>query len=478
MRKQDYLVQFIAALSANEKRYFKLFAGIQPGDKRYLRLFDALENKQTYDSKALMQELDLTAHQLSDDKYYLYQTLLKSLRSFDSPVRSLSLFRDFMDIQILMDRKMWDQALELIERALTDARQRELFTCIEVLLAFKKGSLKALNRFSEAAQLLEDNRRNAAALAELNEVNSLCYLTVMSVIKRPHIIDADEYLRHPMMKKRPEELLSIKAATCWFTVDTNVTILTDDVPKYLESKRAAVNFYRAHPQLMEIDIGVYLYNYINLAQAECDNGNYSESLKALAELEDIIKNPPAHLPMSNLERVDFYTYLAKAHLLCITSKYNEALAISLKLYKHSYPTAAHERYAVIFDIAVSMLHLHKTTEACEKTEELMQMKDDVRNDLQPYTRMIMVLCQFDMGNFETIPYFIRTVKVWLKRKKISSGEADLFFSHTYAIARAPETKRRELCLKLQQAIANGQLEDANRILNLKGWLEQKLNRAA
>lgn len=83
MRKQDFLIGLIAGLEPNEKRYFKMFCGLQPGEKRYLKLFNSLENKTKYDSAELCAELELKPLQLADDKHYLSQILLQSLRNYD-----------------------------------------------------------------------------------------------------------------------------------------------------------------------------------------------------------------------------------------------------------------------------------------------------------------------------------------------------------------------------------------------------------
>src|SRR5437868_6183410 len=96
MRKQDYLLQLIKSLNPNEQRYFKLFSQVQPGEKRYLKLFDALENEESYEPGKLSRELELQPKQLVDDKHYLQQVLLRSLRIYDDETsetnKALSLY--------------------------------------------------------------------------------------------------------------------------------------------------------------------------------------------------------------------------------------------------------------------------------------------------------------------------------------------------------------------------------------------------
>ncbi len=68
VRKQDHLLQLIHSLGTNEKRYFKLFARLQPGSKQHEKLFDELVKMKQYDAAYLCKKLGKSTSQLSSEK--------------------------------------------------------------------------------------------------------------------------------------------------------------------------------------------------------------------------------------------------------------------------------------------------------------------------------------------------------------------------------------------------------------------------
>lgn len=130
MRSSDDVFQLIHSLSKSEKRYFKLTASMQRGEKNYLRLFDVLNDMEEYNEEAVRAHFtgERFINQLNVAKRYLYDLILKSLRAFHTDYSPRAEVRELLtSADILREKGLSDQALRLVEKAITIAREHEMF---------------------------------------------------------------------------------------------------------------------------------------------------------------------------------------------------------------------------------------------------------------------------------------------------------------------------------------------------------------
>src|SRR5882762_331626 len=82
----DTLFHLIQRMSKSEKRHFKLIPSRhEAADGKFIRLFDRIEKMKTYDEKSLLAaEPSLSPRQLPNLKSFLYDYLLKCLRTINT----------------------------------------------------------------------------------------------------------------------------------------------------------------------------------------------------------------------------------------------------------------------------------------------------------------------------------------------------------------------------------------------------------
>lgn len=117
MKTSDDLFQLIKLLSKSQKRYFKLFASLHSGDKAYLKLFDAFDKQKSFDEDAVKKQFhkDTFVKHLARTKNYLYQLILKSMRSYHSQeTMSIQLKGLLNDIAFLFDNGLYKQCHKLL----------------------------------------------------------------------------------------------------------------------------------------------------------------------------------------------------------------------------------------------------------------------------------------------------------------------------------------------------------------------------
>jgi|GEM_PF-5903170 len=121
MKKQDHLFSLIHAMTASEKRYFKLFCSIQKGEKFYLRLFDYIDRTEKPSNAGIQEKFkaEPQARYLPRIKHYLFQLILRSLRSFhDEKAIENQLYNKLHEVRILYDKGLWDICLDMVDRAI------------------------------------------------------------------------------------------------------------------------------------------------------------------------------------------------------------------------------------------------------------------------------------------------------------------------------------------------------------------------
>ncbi|MBS1612786.1 MAG: hypothetical protein JST49_08205, partial [Bacteroidetes bacterium] len=174
MRKQDQLIELIKALTASEKRYFKVFSKTQTSNKTYIALFDELEKQDTYDGKALAKKLKVTPATLADAKEYLQTVLLRSLRLYhehNSVENTMQV--EFMEASLLFKKGLLSYCLSLSNKLMAKAMKYERFT-----MALNVGRLQALcySHLRQFDMLKQADERETEILSMLSEYSALIHL--------------------------------------------------------------------------------------------------------------------------------------------------------------------------------------------------------------------------------------------------------------------------------------------------------------
>lgn len=148
---KDDIFQLVKSLDKNEKGYFKKLTaryGAKTSGNDYLKLFDLLDKASEYDEAKIKKQFAKAGKKfnLSAQKNYLYQQIVRALRSYSSGKNSTySLQESLLDIQNLVDKNLSNQAFELIDECITKAMQSEN---IEMQLQLKLVEDKLMVRYN------------------------------------------------------------------------------------------------------------------------------------------------------------------------------------------------------------------------------------------------------------------------------------------------------------------------------------------
>jgi hypothetical protein len=473
MRKRDALSELIRSLTPNESRYFKLYSSIQPGGKKYMELFNALEKNADHTTQSLCTELKIKPAQLATTKHYLYHLLMRSLRNYDENASQLNTLNNSVEeVRIFISRRMFGIALDLLENALKKSWDLEAFEVIDDLLQMKYVCIHNFYQPDKMVEIMEMHKKVAVVRDELMEMMNMSTMAFKFESQRNREEDFKKLLANRLMKKKPDELKSLRARIEWYGIMFRYYFLFDTTAmKCLELVKNEAKLYEQNKQIKAVNPIAYLVNFTRVANTEYKAGNYSNALKISNNLAVELRNPGIEITKARRESMNIYNRLFRVHALVKLMRFEEAVNEAESMLEIMKTRNEYEQCALMFLHAFSLLHLNRNREANEKINELLQFKTDVRKDLQPYSRVLLVMVQINLGHFELIPHIVESAKVWMKRNKLRNPEINLFFKHLSAIAKMPLNKRVGWN-KLSDDLNAGKIKELNSEILLDKWVER------
>jgi hypothetical protein len=476
MPKQNYLVELIRALSTNEKRYFKLFSSLQPGEKRYLKLFDALDGKSTYDVAALSTETGLTVKQLTDDKYYLTQILLQSLHNFDNQSTSYRQLQSSKDNAIvLIARRQFAFALDIIDKALERAWELEAFELIDEMLFLRSRCKYGISRYAADLNISAQHKKCTALLNELVELVELKNLANKYFAEANNVVAYKKLLKHPLLSKQMGALHSLRAKTMYCEVWLNYYIVTFDTDKVGEMHRKEQTLYKQNPILKTISPLGYINNAIRLSTTETAVGNNLKAYNILEAVGEELAQGTLELTTQQFQSLKLSVASFKLWPLRHLHHYNDAVKICAEYYEMIQQRNEADKVTILFEYALSLMFNNNTSKAADIMDQLLRVKSNARSDMQPYIRILAIMIQLDLENYSLIPSLIKSTKLWLKKQNLTNAEFDLFFKHALQIAQS--ANRRTAWRNLNDDIKAAKFETMDKLIQFGYWVKQKVQAA-
>lgn len=215
MKASDDLHKLIISLTKSEKRYCRLHIGQGTGREatRSLKLFDAIAALPVYDEPALRKKLAGELEHLPSAKSYLYSSILRALRAFNSRKSIRTQVRELVDSgYLLIDRGLPEQGSKLAAKAKRLARRYDLF---EAELEVKRLEWSASFVRMHAGQTPESIGAHHAEVDDvLNRARNYWeFMRLMTLMSRMMMVQAkprtpeerrayDDLMAHPLLASK------------------------------------------------------------------------------------------------------------------------------------------------------------------------------------------------------------------------------------------------------------------------------------
>ena len=477
MNKQNYLLELINNLNANEKRYFKLFSSVQPGEKRYLKLFDALEGKVSYNIAELCKETGLSAKQLTDDKYYLTQALLQSLQNFDKTGNGIVMLQSNKEnARVLMVRRQFPFALDILLRTIERAWELEAFEILPELISMKGRCEVNISKFVDELGMAEANNKVNTLLNEVLVMHELANSALKLHAAANKIKEFEELIQHHLLANGLDVLNSWRSKLLYYDVWKKYYICCHKRDIVIKLQREEQELYKVHNILKVLSPVGYVQNGLIMSSNETSIGNHDNACALLDEVEDVLDKGTLELTLQQVQSLKLNVVSFKLWPLRHLGRYAEAVKQARSIYERVQARSETDRFVMMFEYTLSLLLMGNAAQALTVADDVLRIKASVRTDMQPYVRIIYLMIQMSLGNYAVIPYQIKSTKAWLKKHNVSNAEFDLFLKHIMQIAQSAD--RRSAWKALNNDIAADKLKMTHSLIQIGVWADANANSRA
>lgn len=438
MKQSIGLFELIKSMTKLEKRHFKLFTAGYGDNSNYIRLFNAINKQNVYnEQKILAQFKDETfAKQLHVIKNYLYNLILKSMRSYHAEGGVNIKIRSLLDsYEILHNKKLYGHAEKVLLKAKKLAYEHECFAY-------------AL----EISNIEESLVRNKYELEKLEEEYNSIYLDQKKLIKK--ITNRQEYqklhnaltmlhkksgkprtshdlalykkiLNHPLYRD-VSEALSDSAVGSFYSSHILFNYLIGNRKKSLDFLSRQILFIGGDPQRKSRfldDLLVIMGNRITISRRLLP---YQQIEVFIDEFKSIHEHT---LPKSEMAMTFYHLY--KLDLLCSTGMFSQAANVAKEaerwISKNTFITAIGNAdirlYSKISYTYFGNKNYHKALFWLNKILNHPN-KENIRMDLYCLLILYNLVLHYELKNTELLPYITKsTYRFLLSRKRLYKLES-------------------------------------------------------
>jgi len=493
--KSSELFNLIKTLSKAEKRNFKLYATRNQNDSdfKFIDLFDVLDQLDQYDEKKILQMLKHTSKpQLVNLKRHLYSQILGSLRVIHVTKKPNIEVRELIDFAyILYDRALYIEAIKILNRAKKTAEKYHLNNMYLTILEFEKKiesrhiTRSGKERATElivASEAIRKKVSNTILLSNLRIHLHSSYIQnghCQSTSEKPEL---EHFFRSNIQDIDEASLGLVEKVHLYQSYVWYFYILLD-FESCLDYSEKWLTLLEGNPSMIERDVDLYLraYHYV---LSSCFHLKEKKKLTFFLERIGAYRKNN-YKRFSELTKIISFQYVHTARLNDIIlnghfEKGRRVISRSLKrINAYHSKMDAHKILVFYFKIAwiyfgdgnysKSMYYLNKIV-----NNELPQL----RVDLQIYSRILFLMCHYEMSNFDVFQYSITSFKSYTNKLKDRYPIQEIIQKTFLDLAEAPQSKHKvflnSALLQLQDLQKNSSHKVSFTYLDVISWLEAKI----
>jgi hypothetical protein len=487
----DKLHRLVRSLSSAEKRYFRLYLKGRPGvDTKYAQLFEAMAGTAGFDDdtwKAIIyKSQDVGGKKYTELKSYLYELVLKALRSFDEHHSAQHRVSQWMQsVGALFKRGHYADCRDMLTKAKKVAKQYELFAQLadiarwEKQLAYTQMDVDFLHKhmdrlLDEEAKALEQ-LQNAAVY---RKAFFQAYVTIKKdplqrgperletlreLVGRPAFSDPGAALSHTA------RVLRLRTLSLYYH-----TALEQE--QFYETGRTLIALQESQPHFLKENLSDYIAALSNQTIACGLLQKYGEVRECLEKMRSI-------RPLTTDDRRKIHRqYYSSFFALCIyTGEFEEGrremercLADAAEFDPKEYETGS---FYLLFvpicigceDYGTALDHLNHW---------LAQKRTVGREDLQSLARILSLLLHFELGNYLLLDSQLRSAARFLKKKNRLHDLERQFMSAIGEAIRHPELALQRLAFEKVKVWMEGRAGQPEtkallQTFDLLTWLDAK-----
>jgi hypothetical protein len=493
----DALFHLIQRMSKSEKRHFKLMASRhEAGDGKFIRLFNRIDRMKTYNEEILLaSESSLSSRQLPNLKSFLYDYLLKCLRTINTSDATEIILADLSGYaKILYDKCLYRDCIRMIDRSKKIAVKHERSVQLLELLELENSVIRQTVNVNHAQRVDESVLRKQKVLEEIETVNAFENLSIqlnVFYVQTGFIRDKKdlEHVEHFFKNNLPvyeEKKLNFHEKVYLYKALTGYYFFIQDFRNGYRSAAQWVKLFEEHPQMMIDHTEIYiralnsLLVVLNKLGSLEEFENVHKRLVALKRRTDRSMTENIHL---NLFKA-IYVHEINRHFM--RGEFRSGIRIVGKLegeLNRFIPLLDHHSVLLFYyKIACLYFGADQYKRALHWLNRIIQTKDiSVREDLHAFARILALICHNELGNDRLAEAHIKSLYRFLLKKGELSAYHKLILNflrklHRNLLPRQMNSLFLELKKNLQPLTKQRFEKRAFYYFDIISWLESKIEK--
>lgn len=485
MRSKEDLHHLIQAMSKSEKRYFVLDAKKSGRSaSRYLSLFESINAMEEYDEETLKKKFPKN---LSSDKAYLYEAILRSMRDYRSKSSKAAQVKErLMDAKYLYERGLYQQSGDRIMVAKALAKELEdNFSLLEII---REEQLSLFDRrvsvgLEQIEKLQEEKEMALKRVEEELLFISLYFRLVVEFYKHGVLKDKESIqnlnLRIPMnllkTEKKPDSPLALRRF--YLCMASYYRLIGDDIRTNLYYQNS-VNWWQDYPAIKEEEYYRFVSDVTNLI-----NTCYSdETLYSLAN-EWLLKMKKEEEGKTYHEQKYIFLSVSVSNLFHLMNKGDvEGTKRELPTIIDGLDKFGLKKSVLLLVNIVTAFFWVKDYDNCIKwTNQLISLKNNSREDIQKAVMLYKLVCLYELALVDEMEFWFRSVNRFFSKLKVEKESFENLVLNFYLkrIINSPLNEVKTVLSDFRtylNIILNSKIESSIGAEELFIWVNQKLDR--
>lgn len=497
----DELHKLVHSLSKSEKVYFNTYSNAfaKGTDPQHLHLFRILCRQTEYNETEVLNNFKtISQNHLSALKNQLQQLILKCLNDYHSEMNvEIELQENIHSINILVEKRLLRMAAKLLLKGKKLALDHEKYEYLHILSSLELRIIKTDSDAKKLKVYMKTENKNRKTYIE-NIENSFQFdslslplweilLDNSSGTVRKNRSRIKGILQNRLLSSLPKDLpFSSRYEYYYLHFLCNDFLDKRDEKLYLQ-QREWLDYLESQPHKL-IERRMYFVNALSrLIMIAGEIGRIKDSEFLFRRAQNFILELPASVKNKNImARVVALTNNYMHNHLIIGNARNVLDAWErLKEMTPSRSVSIYSNAVTNNNLFYAHFLLQQYHEALGYLNKVIDLKSDVRSDLQQQGRIASLILHYELHNLEQLPYMVRSAAHYLKRRKESSRSDKLIFRYFERSIPGITNKREEkevfgkLKVELDLVLVSGKSKSNSNTRNstlfnlIYDWVESK-----
>lgn len=434
------LFELIKSLQQSEKRYFKIFSSnhVKGGKNNYVRLFEAIDKQKVYNEAAILKQFkqEKFAKQFSVTKNYLYNFILKSLRSYYAGKNIDAKISETLEsVQILYTKGLAKKALKMLRKIKQIAWDYEKHESLLSILKLEKSILQryanptAFRKFQllyakEIKEILKILANNCEFEAILGKVYDL-YTDYMVARSKEELAKYQTLLEHKLLTDI-NNALSFDAKIAYNNIYGLFYAVQEDYEQAAEYDAQQLQLFEEYPKIKEDRLHHYLIaatnllsSYLSLHKKEA----FKALLKSMRQTEEE-KNLKAQIGRAEKALVFESTYELELLFYLVNYQFQQGLALIPEVEKGLKKFKQDIKFEYLVSIQFSISKLYFYTNQLDEALDWISAIEFAENpstadDILCFARLMKLLIYYDLGDsyYNLLSYELKSTRRFLQKKQ-------------------------------------------------------------